>query len=301
MTFNHRKMLIPCLPGKDFNLTIIIPCFQTYPPPPPPQRELSFLVSTSIYISGSVLLLLSLVIFLYFYITQSRRSSAAAVAAADTNRRDDENQAGERDLSGYHHAWRITTVGLHRSAIDSITVVGFKKGQGIIDGTECSVCLNEFVEDESLRLLPKCSHAFHINCIDTWLLSHKNCPLCRAPILLTEPRHLETETNHHHQSESGSSNDLNGEQESSGSRNGNVLPRAQSDLAGHCGSGSLETVRRSFSIGGSSSLKDGDSDDIATRSRRQLYSSFSANFFSTSIRSRNQDPVLPDRMHSVSR
>ncbi|KAK9930380.1 hypothetical protein M0R45_027419 [Rubus argutus] len=32
-------------------------------------------------------------------------------------------------------------------------------------------------------LLPKCSHAFHINCIDTWLRSHTNCPLCRAYIV----------------------------------------------------------------------------------------------------------------------
>ncbi|ESQ38365.1 hypothetical protein EUTSA_v10029309mg [Eutrema salsugineum] len=226
MTLNHRKMLVPYLPGKDFNLTIFIPCFQTYPPPPPPLQKDLFLVL--ICISGSVLLLLFLVVFLYLYITQSRRrSSAAAVAPGESSRREDENEAGERDLSGYHH-------------VDSITVFGFIKGEGIIDGTECSVCLNEFEEDESLGLLPKCS----------------NCPLCRAPVLV-EPRHLETETNHQSESgsKSGSSNDPNGEQESSRSRNANVLPRVQSDSASHCGSGSLETVRRSFSIGGSSSLK----------------------------------------------
>ncbi|CAL1395531.1 unnamed protein product [Linum trigynum] len=50
----------------------------------------------------------------------------------------------------------------------------------------CSVCLSEFEEGESLRLLPKCSHAFHIPCIDTWLRSHKNCPLCRAPIVAAD-------------------------------------------------------------------------------------------------------------------
>lgn len=298
MAFNHRKMLVSFLPEKGLNFTIFIPCFLRYPPPPPPpqQTDLSLLVTTMICIVGSVLLFLFLVIFLYLHITQLRRSSTAAVATGGTNRREDEDETEERDFSGDHHVWRITTPGLHRSEIDSITVVGFKKGEGIIDGTECSVCLNEFEEDESLRLLPKCSHAFHINCIDTWLLFHKNCPLCRAPILLTEPRSQETETNH--QSETRSSNDLSEEQESSGSRNANVLSRAQSDLASHCGSGSVETVRRSFSIGGSSSLKAGDSDDIVTR--RHFYSSFSANFFSSSTRSRNQDPVLPNRMPSVS-
>ncbi|KAL6952752.1 RING-type E3 ubiquitin transferase [Sarracenia purpurea var. burkii] len=53
--------------------------------------------------------------------------------------------------------------------------------------TECSVCLNEFQEDETLRLLPKCNHAFHLPCIDTWLRSHTNCPMCRADIISTCP------------------------------------------------------------------------------------------------------------------
>lgn len=83
----------------------------------------------------------------------------------------------------HHHIWHITTVGLPQSVIDSIAVFKYKNEDGLIDGTECSVCLNEFQEDESLRLLPKCSHAFHMPCIDTWLTSHKNCPLCRAPIM----------------------------------------------------------------------------------------------------------------------
>jgi len=82
-----------------------------------------------------------------------------------------------------HHVWYINTVGLQPSVIDSITVCKYNKDEGLIDGTECSVCLSEFEEDESLRLLPKCSHAFHLPCIDTWLRSHKNCPLCRAPIV----------------------------------------------------------------------------------------------------------------------
>ncbi|KAG9140697.1 hypothetical protein Leryth_006891 [Lithospermum erythrorhizon] len=35
---------------------------------------------------------------------------------------------------------------------------------------------------DKLRLLPTCSHAFHMNCIDTWLLSNSTCPLCRAAL-----------------------------------------------------------------------------------------------------------------------
>ncbi|CAJ1975989.1 unnamed protein product [Sphenostylis stenocarpa] len=82
-----------------------------------------------------------------------------------------------------HPIWYIRTLGLQQSIINAITVCRYKKGEGLIEGTECAVCLSEFQEDENLRLLPKCHHAFHLPCIDTWLRSHTNCPICRAPIV----------------------------------------------------------------------------------------------------------------------
>ncbi|KAF3672161.1 RING-H2 finger protein ATL54-like [Capsicum chacoense] len=81
----------------------------------------------------------------------------------------------------------IQTVGLQQSVISAITIRKYKRGEGLIEGTECSVCLSEFQEDETLRILPKCNHAFHIPCIDTWLRSHTNCPVCRAIIVITIP------------------------------------------------------------------------------------------------------------------
>jgi hypothetical protein len=47
---------------------------------------------------------------------------------------------------------------------------------------DCSVCLAEFKDNDLVRTLPLCSHIFHLNCIDVWLRSHPNCPLCRSPI-----------------------------------------------------------------------------------------------------------------------
>ncbi|KAB1219989.1 RING-H2 finger protein ATL11 [Morella rubra] len=63
------------------------------------------------------------------------------------------------------------------------SVKGLKIGKGSL---ECAVCLNEFEDDETLRLLPKCSHVFHTECIDAWLASHNTCPVCRAN-LVTRP------------------------------------------------------------------------------------------------------------------
>lgn len=90
---------------------------------------------------------------------------------------DDPNQASFNSL---HQG---ASSGLDEAIIKSIAVCKYKKGDGFVDGTECSVCLGEFEDDEKLRLLPKCSHAFHISCIDTWLQSHATCPLCRCTIV----------------------------------------------------------------------------------------------------------------------
>ncbi|NP_001141166.1 RING-H2 finger protein ATL16 [Zea mays] len=53
-----------------------------------------------------------------------------------------------------------------------------------ISVSECAVCLSEFVERERVRLLPNCSHAFHIDCIDTWLQGSARCPFCRSDVTL---------------------------------------------------------------------------------------------------------------------
>ncbi|KAF5740593.1 E3 ubiquitin-protein ligase ATL6-like [Tripterygium wilfordii] len=58
-----------------------------------------------------------------------------------------------------------------------------KIGKGAL---ECAVCLMEFEDDETLRLIPKCDHVFHHDCIDAWLVSHTTCPVCRAN-LVPEP------------------------------------------------------------------------------------------------------------------
>ncbi|KAH7292660.1 hypothetical protein KP509_29G080000 [Ceratopteris richardii] len=48
---------------------------------------------------------------------------------------------------------------------------------------ECVVCLTDFHEAESIRMLPKCEHCFHEQCIEMWLSTHSTCPLCRRSLL----------------------------------------------------------------------------------------------------------------------
>ncbi|KAF5818482.1 putative transcription factor C2H2 family [Helianthus annuus] len=48
---------------------------------------------------------------------------------------------------------------------------------------ECAVCLSEFENGETCRVLPICKHCFHDDCIDTWFYNNSTCPLCRSKVL----------------------------------------------------------------------------------------------------------------------
>ncbi|MED6183292.1 hypothetical protein PIB30_036558 [Stylosanthes scabra] len=196
MAWKHRKLFPTqtnqtqdcsglCDPACPYN------CYTNYPdyylsPPPPPSSTVSD--HSGNHISSYLIILVSLfsVIFLLIglYVVKlkcyaawcGRRQDNRSARTQSDNEFVNENQVD-------HPVWLIATVGLQQSIINSITACRYRKGDGLIEGTECSVCLNEFQEGETLRLLPKCSHAFHIPCIDTWLRSHTNCPLCRASIV----------------------------------------------------------------------------------------------------------------------
>ncbi|XP_059139474.1 mucin-2-like isoform X2 [Physella acuta] len=46
---------------------------------------------------------------------------------------------------------------------------------------KCTICLSEFETGEDVRRLP-CMHLFHSECVDQWLSTNKNCPICRVDI-----------------------------------------------------------------------------------------------------------------------
>ncbi|KAG5035588.1 hypothetical protein AAZX31_04G164800 [Glycine max] len=48
---------------------------------------------------------------------------------------------------------------------------------GLVD---CAVCLENFKVGDVCRLLPNCSHSFHVQCIDSWILQTPVCPICRT-------------------------------------------------------------------------------------------------------------------------
>ncbi|THU45878.1 hypothetical protein C4D60_Mb02t22610 [Musa balbisiana] len=76
--------------------------------------------------------------------------------------------------------------GLDAASVAALPSVVVRAGD-CKEGLECAVCLCELSEGEASRLLPRCSHAFHLHCIDTWFSSHSTCPICRSPAVVDKP------------------------------------------------------------------------------------------------------------------
>ncbi|KAI9106502.1 hypothetical protein K1719_022030 [Acacia pycnantha] len=90
----------------------------------------------------------------------------------------EEEEAQRNSHTGGGHLGRKNS-GIDRVVIESLPIFRFGSLRGQKEGLECAVCLTQFETVEVLRLLPKCKHAFHVECVDTWLDAHSTCPLCR--------------------------------------------------------------------------------------------------------------------------
>ena len=61
----------------------------------------------------------------------------------------------------------------------------FQKQQVAFSACEsCSICITDFTIGERLRLLPRCGHAFHHECVRKWLVDQESlfCPLCQTSV-----------------------------------------------------------------------------------------------------------------------
>ncbi|TKY69841.1 RING-H2 finger protein ATL46 [Spatholobus suberectus] len=130
-----------------------------------------------IVILAVVFFILGLLHLLVRFLVKHRSSSSIS----QSNRYPDmsESDAYQRQLQQLFH---LHDSGLDQAFIDALPVFFYKEIIGLKEPFDCAVCLCEFLEQDKLRLLPICNHAFHIECIDTWLLSNSTCPLCRGTL-----------------------------------------------------------------------------------------------------------------------
>nr|XP_043607476.1 RING-H2 finger protein ATL58-like isoform X2 [Erigeron canadensis] len=77
-------------------------------------------------------------------------------------------------------------LGVKKELREMLPVIVFKESFSVTD-TLCSVCLGDYQAEDRLQQIPACKHAFHVECIDSWLSTHTTCPLCRLSLLASSP------------------------------------------------------------------------------------------------------------------
>ncbi|KAK8468612.1 hypothetical protein PHAVU_006G070000 [Phaseolus vulgaris] len=143
----------------------------------------------------SLLLVILFVLLLHLY-AKWFLAQAQAQAHARRRRRRRRTTVTVSDVLGparFHHfhgfniedSSPLSTKGLDSSTIRAIPLFIYEHNRANEDEElDCVICLSAFEGGEVGRCLPKCGHGFHVECIDMWLSSHSNCPICRAPIVV---------------------------------------------------------------------------------------------------------------------
>ncbi|KAG7611689.1 Zinc finger RING-type [Arabidopsis suecica] len=170
----------------------------SFPPPPPPPifhrasstgTSFPILAVAVIGILATAFLLVSYYVFVIKCCLNWHRIDILGRFSLSRRRRSDQD-------SLMVYSPELRSRGLDESVIRAIPIFKFKKrydqNDGVFTGEgeeeeekrsqECSVCLSEFQDEEKLRIIPNCSHLFHIDCIDVWLQNNANCPLCRTRV-----------------------------------------------------------------------------------------------------------------------
>lgn len=134
-----------------------------------------------------ILFVLLLHVYAKWFLAQARQRSSSSSSMSVSH-------VFRPDRFRHFHAFTFDTTfpsspskGLDSSVISSIPLFVYKMEKHK-HGLECVICLSPFEDNEVGRNLPKCGHGFHVECIDMWLQSHSNCPICRAPVLLSNDK-----------------------------------------------------------------------------------------------------------------
>lgn len=110
-------------------------------------------------------------------------------------KRDEEtpNDSGTPDESNVPISSRLTSVLQTTSTnlVKTLSQIAVVEDDGTPEHA-CAICLNEYTADDVVAYSDGdlCRHEFHEECIISWLMKHKDCPLCRH-IYLTDDNDVE--------------------------------------------------------------------------------------------------------------
>lgn len=165
----------------DNHTAVVITNPVTPPPLPPPQRHnfTSSIMPGIAVVIAVLTAVFSLTFLLLLYVKHCKRRNGSVYVNHTQRFAISRYGGGYGGGGGGGGGGGRKNSGIDRSVIESLPVFRFGALSGHKEGLECAVCLARFEPTEVLRLLPKCKHAFHVECVDTWLDAHSTCPLCR--------------------------------------------------------------------------------------------------------------------------
>ncbi|XP_066364266.1 E3 ubiquitin-protein ligase Os03g0188200-like [Miscanthus floridulus] len=149
-------------------------------------------VLTACVVGINVLMILLIFLFFWRYFSGKRGPSASTGAG------DDDDDASSSASLPVASPWAWAASRHRRSSKDHglqpvddvasalpVYVYSSSAGAGDESGKapECAVCIVELRDGDSARLLPRCGHRFHADCVAAWLRLHATCPLCRASVV----------------------------------------------------------------------------------------------------------------------
>uniref|UniRef100_M1CMY5 RING-type domain-containing protein n=1 Tax=Solanum tuberosum TaxID=4113 RepID=M1CMY5_SOLTU len=81
-----------------------------------------------------------------------------------------------------YNCWKVINKKSIKFVYKKRKLLGFVATEPI----DCAICLSDFEHGDKGRKIERCSHIFHENCLDKWLMHGKGqatCPLCRSVII----------------------------------------------------------------------------------------------------------------------
>ena len=96
-----------------------------------------------------------------------------------------------RNINDQQDASNIITT--HQTISRNTEIIPYQRSDIASDEEEsCVICQDVISEGSLMRKIKRCSHSFHLQCLDTWLESHITCPTCRCDIRMDTPNNDQT-------------------------------------------------------------------------------------------------------------
>lgn len=70
---------------------------------------------------------------------------------------------------------------MNEEEIHEIPEFKFNQNQDSSEKKNCVICMEDIEQEENVKLL-HCSHLFHSECLNKWLLEKSTCPMCMTSI-----------------------------------------------------------------------------------------------------------------------